>query len=132
MDSSMKEVNLYPKVCNLCGGKVECISNSVIYGREYGSGYCYRCQSCGAYVGTHKPWPKRAMGILANAEMREWKRKCHEVFDSFRKNEGGKKRRMMYKRLAEKMNIQVSMCHFGYFDTDQLKQAYQIMKNWKV
>lgn len=64
MDSSMKEVNLYPKVCNLCGGKVECISNSVIYGREYGSGYCYRCQSCGAYVGTHKPWPKRAMGIL--------------------------------------------------------------------
>ena len=47
-------IDLYPKVCNLCGGPVEYVSNAMIYGRQYGSGFCYRCQSCGAYVGTHK------------------------------------------------------------------------------
>ncbi len=131
----MKEVNLYPKRCNLCGGNVEYLSNSVIYGRKYGSGYCYRCQSCGAYVGTHKPCPRKAMGILANEEMREWKMKCHEIFDSFWKNkkkDRWKKRNEMYLRLSREMNIPVEMCHFGYFDLEELRQAYQILKSWKV
>ena len=123
-------IDLHPTKCNLCGGKVIFTSNARIYGKKYGSGKCYLCTSCGAYVGTHKPRPDEAMGILADAEMREMKRKCHEIFDRLWKwASTGKKRHMLrkmaYSTLAEKMNIPVEQCHFGYFDMNQLKVAYQ-------
>ena len=126
-------INQYPKTCNLCGGEVEYISNAEIYGRKYGSGYCYHCKKCGAYVGTHKPWPKKAMGILANEEMREWKKKCHALFDPFWKESKSKQRRRrnLYVRLAGEMEIDVKDCHFGYFDLNQLKYAYKILEQWK-
>ena len=56
---------LRPTECNICGGEVEYIPNKQIYGKSYGSGFCYHCTNCGAYVGTHKPRPKDALGILA-------------------------------------------------------------------
>lgn len=125
-------IDFYPKVCNLCGGPVEYISNAQIYGRQYGSGFCYRCRSCGAYVGTHKPQPRKALGILANTEMREWKQKCHNQFDPFWQEHKDKQRRRknLYIRLAGEMGIDVRDCHFGYFDLDQLKTAYRILEKW--
>ncbi|WP_347136434.1 zinc-finger-containing protein [[Clostridium] symbiosum] len=126
-------VDTRPKICNICGEKVEYISNAEIYGRQYGSGFCYRCTACGAYVGTHKPWPDKAMGILANAEMREWKIRCHDLFDSFWRQSGKgmqKRRQKLYRRLAEEMGIAVTECHFGYFKLEQLKQAYTILERW--
>ena len=74
-------INTHPTKCNICGGRVIYTSNSRIYGREYGSGYCYLCQSCGAYVGTHKPRPREAFGILADERMRNGKKMCHSLFD---------------------------------------------------
>ena len=119
---------LYPKICNLCGGSVEYVSNAKIYGKPYGSGYCYHCRQCGAYVGTHQPRPREALGILANAEMREKKIQCHNLFDSMWRN--GKQRRSCYRRLAEALNIPVADCHFGYFDLKQLDRALEILKAW--
>ncbi len=118
-------MNLQPTVCNICGGKVEYISNDKIYGRRYGSGYCYRCTKCGAYVGTHKSRPRIAFGILANKEMREMKMACHEVFDALW--DSPKKRKRLYKKLAKRLNIDVADCHFGYFDLDMLNSAYIII-----
>ena len=65
--------------------------------------------------------------------MREWKIKCHELFDSFWKDRdgAGRLRKELYKRLADEMGIEYEMCHFGYFDIRQLKQAYQIIEQWK-
>lgn len=124
-------VNVYPTRCNLCNGKVVYISNAQIYGKKYGSGYCYYCTSCRAYVGTHKPWPKKAMGILANEEMRAWKKNCHNLFDPFWKGEGGsRKRNQLYQNLASGMGIAIDQCHFGYFDLENLKKAYAILKTW--
>ena len=80
-------MNLQPSICNICGGKVIFVSNALIYGKEYGSGKMYYCTSCGAYVGTHEPRPKEALGLLANAEMRDMKMKCHGLFDERWKNE---------------------------------------------
>lgn len=82
-------IDKYPKVCNICGGKVIYTSNADIYGKEYGSGKCYLCTSCRAFVGTHKPRPREALGILADANMRKGKVMCHEIFDTKWK---GKKR----------------------------------------
>lgn len=129
-------INLYPEKCNLCGGQVIYTSNAIIYGREYGSGKCYYCTNCHAYVGTHVPRPKESLGILADANMRNQKIKCHAIFDELWKHEDtGKKRHKKrveaYKWLAEQMNIDVSDCHFGYFSLDQLNEAYDILKEVK-
>jgi hypothetical protein len=77
------KIDLCPTKCNICGGKVVYTSNAEIYGKEYGSGKCYLCQNCRAYVGTHKPRPKEALGVLADGRMRKGKMCCHEIFDSF-------------------------------------------------
>lgn len=122
-------VNLYPTVCNICGGKVIYSSNADIYGVEYGSGKCYRCLKCGAYVGTHKPRPKEAMGLLADKKMRTGKKACHELFDSKWKGmpKSRKKRQDLYLWLSRMMKIPVEECHFGYFDLDQLRKAYKVL-----
>ena len=125
-------IDHHPKKCNICGGPVIYTSNSVIYGREYGSGKCYLCKNCGAYVGTHKPRPKEALGLLADAEMRDLKMRCHALFDlqwkSFKGNRKVK-RQQAYKALAEELNIPVQDCHFGYFDKDMLLRAFSVLSN---
>ena len=126
-------IDLYPKVCNLCGGEVVYISNAWVYGKEYGSGRCYFCTKCGAYVGTHKVRPMQAMGILADKEMRDMKMKCHDLFDAKWKGKSKQHhaRDLAYTRLAKKMGIPKEECHFGYFDIEQLNKAYKILEEWK-
>lgn len=137
-------MDLQPTICNLCGGKVEYIPNSKIYGKSYGSGWCYHCTECDAFVGTHKPRPKEALGILANEEMKKWKQWCHNQFDILWKggiicewtDKGFKKttvkpklkRQKAYYELSKLMNIELKNCHFGYFDIKQLKCAYACVK----
>lgn len=117
-----------PKHCNLCGGDVIHTSNAAIYGKEYGSGKCYLCTECGAYVGTHIPQPEKAMGILADARMREKKKECHAIFDKMWSN--GKERRNLYKKLAKEMNMKLEDCHFGYMDIQDLEMALYLIKRW--
>lgn len=123
-------IEKYPKWCNICGGKVIYTSNAKVYhGKEYGSGKCYLCTECGAYVGTHEPRPKEALGLLANERMRKAKMACHDIFDSKwkGKNQARKKRNEMYAWLADKLGIKVEDCHFGHFDMDMLIKAYYIL-----
>ena len=125
----MGEINTHPTVCNICGGKVVYCSNERIYGRKYGSGFCYLCTNCGAYVGTHRPSPHTALGLLADAPMREGKKLCHDLFDKLwkgPKNQGAR-RTLMYAHLANLMEVSIEDCHFGYFDICQLRQAYRIL-----
>ena len=126
-------INTHPTKCNICGGRVIYTSNSRIYGREYGSGYCYLCQSCGAYVGTHKPRPREAFGILADERMRNGKKMCHSLFDPLwqGKPKARKKRKDLYAWLAGQMGIPVYECHFGYFNLTQFLQAYKILQSIK-
>ena len=122
-------IDLHPTICNICGGHVVFTSNAVIYGREYGSGKCYLCKSCGAYTGTHRPRPREALGLLADEPMRKGKVACHELFDSMwrGKKKAHKKRKDLYAWLADRMGVPVEECHFGYFDIQQLRRAYRIL-----
>jgi hypothetical protein len=122
-------IDLHPTICNICGGDVVFISNSVVYGKEYGSGKCYLCRNCGAYTGTHKPRPREALGLLADEKMRKGKVMCHELFDAMWKGKPKvqKKRKDLYSWLADKMGLPVDDCHFGHFDIHQLRQAYKIL-----
>lgn len=123
-------IDLHPTRCNICGGHVVFTSNAAIYGKEYGSGKCYLCQSCGAYTGTHRPRPKEALGLLADESMRKGKVLCHDLFDAMWKGKpkARKKRKDLYAWLADRMGIPVEECHFGYFDIHQLRQAYLILQ----
>jgi hypothetical protein len=123
-------IDLYPTCCNLCGGEVVFTSNAKIYGREYGSGKCYLCTACGGYTGTHRPRPKEALGLLADAQMRKGKVMCHSLFDPLwqGKPKAKKKRRDLYAWLAEQMEIPSEECHFGWFNLPQLRQAYKLLK----
>lgn len=47
-----------------------------------------------------------------------WKGKKHEK----------RERDALYRWLAEEMAIPVEDCHFGYFNIEQLRQAYRILK----
>lgn len=123
-------IDLHPTRCNICGGHVVFTSNATIYGKEYGSGKCYLCQSCGAYTGTHRPRPREALGLLADEPMRKGKVLCHDLFDAMwkGKRKARKKRKDLYAWLADRMGIPVEECHFGYFDIHQLRRAYFILK----
>lgn len=102
----------HPKRCPLCDGKVEYVSNSKIYGKEYGNGKCYKCIKCGAYVGVHNN-TDIALGILANKEMRQLKIQCHNYFDKLWRNK--KERNELYYKLSKLMNISKEHCHFRTF-----------------
>lgn len=126
-------IELHPTKCNLCHGQVIYTSNSLIYGKEYGSGKMYYCTKCAAYVSTHKEHPEEAMGILANEEMRNTKIQCHRIFDKKWKDKNTSRsrhlaRRKAYRDLAIEMGIPVAECHFGYFDKEMLEKAYRILK----
>lgn len=127
MGNTLK-IDLQPSVCNICGGKVIYTSNSAIYGKEYGSGFCYLCTECRAYVGTHKPRPKEALGILSTPEMRSARKYCHSIFDSMWKL--SHERKALYQRLADDMGIPFEACHFGYFTMEQLQKAFYILSDW--
>ena len=100
-----------PTRCN-CGG-------TVVYGkmekfglRPYQSGYCYICQKCGAYVGTHQNRPKDALGILAAGDTRRLRVLCHEEFDKHWMSTAGKSR--VYYRLSKEMGIKKEDCHTNH------------------
>lgn len=112
--------------CNLCGGLVEFIPNSLIYGKPYGSGFAYRCTKCSAFVGTHKNSPEKPLGILADKEMRELRRKCHALFDKRWSN--GRQRTVAYGWLAFRMGYQRGKCHFSWMDAKDLARALKILE----
>ena len=125
-------VNVFPTTCNICGGQVEYVPLTKVYGKylKYGkkSGYCYHCKECDAKVGTHIDRPLEAYGILANREMSELRQKNHNMFDKFWRNKTDKT--VLYHKLEEEMGIPFEECHFGYFTTEQLERSYKILIKW--
>lgn len=115
-----------PKTCPFCGHEIVKTSNTELYGKEYGNGVCYLCRNCKASVGTHPNG--KPLGLLANAEMKRLKKLCHAYFDSCWKSRK-LKRNNAYKILSKKLNISVSDCHFGYFNTDMLNNSLKILEN---
>lgn len=117
--------------CDYCGRKAELVDSTVIYGKDYGH-KVWLCRSCMAYVGCHKGTIK-PLGRLANAELREWKRRAHDAFDPlwkygrFRGDRNG-----AYAWLAAQMGKPVNETHIGMFDVSDCKRVIQILKGAKI
>lgn len=105
-----------PTACQYCGGKVEIVRNSAIYGRDYGEWpWAYRCTCCHSYVGMH-PFTAIPLGTLANAATREARKKAKAAFNPLWQ---GKcmSRTEAYQWLASALGIaNVEECHIGWFD----------------
>lgn len=113
---------MYTDKCPYCGATVECKDSAIIYGRSYGMIWiCTNYPNCDAYVGCHGSG-KNPLGRLANAELREWKKKAHAAFDPIWKSKR-KSRHGAYKWLSERLNIEPAHCHIGMFDVEQCKQV---------
>lgn len=122
--SNNKVKDKLPKItkCEHCGGSVNIVKNSEIYGRCYGEyPWAYMCDSCMAYVGIHKD-TDIPLGTLATKEIRDARKECKPYF--FRMIEELElSRGKAYKMLADKLKINPSECHFGMFDVEMCNKA---------
>ena len=114
---------VYEVLCPYCNVQTERTCNETIYGKRYGFGLVYLCNTCGAYVGCHKSG--EPLGAPANKETRYWRSLAHTHFDQLwmvAKNRS-KVRRKWYQRLARYMGIEEQQSHIGMFDMEQCKKV---------
>ena len=114
-------------ICNICGStNVNLVSNSYIYGKEYGKyPYVYLCADCKAYVGVHPN--NKPLGILADDEMRTLRKQCHDLFDKKWTNK--KERTKQYDILGSRLGLDKGKCHFSWMNKDELRNAIKELTN---
>lgn len=116
-----------PTDCPHCGECVGLVSNTEIYGREYGKWpYAYLCSGCRAYVGLH-PDTDLPLGTLADDETREARKAAKSAFMRICRERFGADRSAAYSWLAGRMGINTSECHFGFFDQWQCWSVEKIV-----
>lgn len=108
--------------CPYCGNPTKLVDDSKIYGQSYGS-KCYVCEPCGAWVGCHKNSDK-ALGRVANKELRRLKHQAHEAFDPIWK-EGHLSRQKAYQILSESFGLPIEQTHIGMFDEQLCKKVIE-------
>ncbi len=121
------------KICPYCQSEAVYVDSSEVYGTSYGM--IYLCRPCRAWVGVHKG-TDRALGRLANAELRKWKREAHKWFDPLwrAKEKKGFTRRQArndaYDWLCYELGILREHTHIGMFDVDQCRKVVEICKKF--
>lgn len=122
-----------PLLCDYCSGPVRLISNSEIYGTEYGDWpYAYACSSCDAYVGLHND-TDLPLGTMADKETRDARKLAKEPFQKLWMigNRDGRyaRRTKAYAWLASAIQIPAEECHFSMFDQERAEQAHRLCQN---
>ena len=100
------------------------------YQRDYGP--VWTCVPCQAWCGCH-PGTERALGRLANAELRVAKQQAHAAFDPLWKRKMAKEfchqgvaRRAGYRWLSDQMGIAYKNTHIGEFDIEQCRRVVEL------
>lgn len=113
------------KICPYCKQPSQYVDSKIIWGKSYGM--IYYCQPCQSWVGVHKDEPEKALGRLANAELRELKKEAHAAFDPIWKS-NMKSRHDAYTWLSEQLGIPRDYTHIGYFGVETCKKVITICK----
>jgi len=127
------------KICPYCSNPTDYVDSIEIYQtRSYGM--VYLCRPCSAYVGVHKGTNK-ALGRLANAELRKAKMEAHKWFDQIAKTEAGvinsvwpefvkvtSNREKAYLWLSKMLGIPSDDCHIGMFDVETCDRVIEVSK----
>lgn len=124
-------------ICPYCNRATEYVDSEVIYGKSYGM--IYLCKPCDAYCGVHKEGENKdkALGRLANKELREAKKQAHFYFDQIARtgliNKIWKEfipeisnRNKAYLWLSKQTGIEKELCHIGMMDVEQCKKVVEI------
>lgn len=109
--------------CPYCGNPTKLVEDSQIYWRSYGT-KCYICEPCGAWVGCHKNSDK-ALGRVANKELRELKHQAHDAFDPIWKN-GHLRRTQAYEVLSIALGLPTEQTHIGMFNEDMCRKVIEL------
>lgn len=107
---------------------VEIAHHTQVYrGKEYDEWpWLYRCPKCDARVGMH-PFTAIPLGTLADKALRDTRRACKQPFELLWQHKR-MTRTEAYAALAMHMGVDMALCHFGLFDTQQCKTA----RDWAV
>jgi hypothetical protein len=84
----------------------------------------YYCRDCNAWVGVHKGTDK-PLGVLANSELREWKKRAHTFFDKLWKTKK-MRRGAAYLWLAMQMEKTPDETHIGMFSVEECRKVINI------
>ena len=88
----------------------------------------YICKPCGAYVGCYRG-TKKALGRLANAELRKCKHEAHEAFDQIW-GKGYMGRKEAYTWLSQQLGTDRNLTHIGMFDVEKCKKVIEASRNY--
>ena len=122
-----KQLILSGKICPYCGKETELIDSAEVYqGVSYG--WMYICRPCDAYVGCYKGTTK-ALGRLADAELRKYKHEAHSVFD-FIWEKHFMKRAQAYTWLSKQLGMERDYTHIGMFDVETCKKVIAVSNNY--
>jgi len=118
--------------CPYCEAAAVLVDSAEVYRRSYGM--IWLCRPCKAWVGVHRDNPyHKPLGRLANAELRDWKKRAHAKFDPLWKGKirrdgcsKSKAREAGYKWLANQLEIRYRDCHIGMFDVEKCKKVVEL------
>jgi len=113
------------KICPYCRNRTRLIDSKVVYsGKSFGK--IYACLPCNAWVGLHKGTLK-ALGRVANKELREAKKEAHLYFDKIWQG-GLMKRKEAYTWLSLELEIPSEFTHIGMFSVKTCQRVVAISK----
>ncbi len=130
-----KDIDIGPfnrgELCPYCNSPSLEVTGDEIYGpgRGYGHIKMFKCSSsCDAY--STSKWEhglRVSTGSLANKELRELRKKCHQLFDVQWKGKPNEKlaRRKCYAWLQEFTKLPEELAHFGMFNVEQCRQIIE-------
>lgn len=110
------------KICPYCLKETELIDSAELYGKSYG--LMYICQDCDAYVGCYRG-TTTVLGRLANAELREAKKRAHHYLDQLWES-GKYHKHGTYTWLSKQLGIPRELTHIGMSDIEQCNRIANI------
>lgn len=115
-------------ICPFCKKSAVWCENKEVYGHNTGKSWMiYLCKPCNAYVGCHQN-SKKPMGTMANAEMRLWRGRAHNVIDPLWRSKG-MRRNEVYDFLSAQFSKEI---HIAQCDIEMCKKIIAAVKLLEV
>lgn len=122
-------------ICPYCNRPSTLTTGDKVYGtKSLAKKQIWICEPCDARVGCHGNTAV-PLGTLANAELRDWRKHAHLVFDGHWKlaeHRNGcprwKARTLAYQWLAKKLGIEIGKCHIAMFNVQNCKETIELAR----
>ena len=113
-----------PPICPYCDADAILIDSVIVYGRSFGPIWlCSNWPDCDAYVAVHNG-TETPLGTLANAELREWRKRAHKAFDPLWQRDG-MSRRMAYQWMQNLLGLPREKAHIAMLNLEECQKLCQ-------